>query len=172
MTKLSSANSKGDGGFRLEGLLPFPFPLVTVVLQGGGGRVPVNCFMGLTGVSSTKIWDCVLSSPRSSVLGFGLSLTAGAGGSGGGSGNKLDFDRLKPLLMLTSLVNTRFLPFITALASASRDTESERDRASVEAESGSKWGRAEREREMEVDAEAVLVKDGSRERDDVVGKVF
>jgi hypothetical protein len=169
--KLSSANSKGDGDFRLEGLLPFPFTFMMAVLQGGGGRAPVNCFMGLTGVSSTKIWDCVLSSPRSSVLGFGLSLAAGAGGSGGGSDDKLDFDRLKPLLMLTSLVNTRFL-FVTALASASRDTESERDRASVEAESGSRRGWAEREREMEVDVEAVLVKEGSRERDDVAGKVF
>lgn len=130
----------------------------------------MNCFMGLTGVSSTKTWDCVLSSPRSFLVGFGFSLTIGAGGSGGRSGNALDFDRLKPLLMLTSLANTRFLPFVVAFASASRDMESERDRASVEEGWESRLGW--REREREVDVEVVLLRDGSRERDDTTGKVF
>ena len=100
---------------------------------------------------------------------FGFSFTTGAGGSGGRSGNALDFDRLKPLLMLTSLVNTRFFPFVVAFASASRDMDSERDRASVEAESES---RRERERDIEVEVEAVLPRDGSLERDDVAGRVF
>ena len=89
------------------------------------------------------------------------------------SENAVDFDRLKPLLMLTSLVNTRFLPFATAFASASRDTESERDRASVETDVESRWGCREREREREVEVEVVvLVKDAFRELDGSVGKVF
>jgi hypothetical protein len=94
-------------------------------------------------------------------MSFGFSLTTGAGGSGGRSGNALDFDRLKPLLILTSLVNTRFLAFVVAFASASRDMESERDRASVEAEWESRWGRREWEREMMVDVEVVLLTVGS-----------
>jgi hypothetical protein len=129
--------------------------------------------MGLTGVSSTKTRDCVLSRPRSFCVSFGFSFTTGAGGSGGRSGNALDFDRLKPLLMLTSLVNTRFLPLVAAFASASRDMDSERDRASVEAESESRWGWRERERDIEeVDVEVVLLRDGSLERDNMAGSVF
>ena len=103
-------------------------------------------------------------------MSFGFSLTTGAGGSGGRSGNALDFDRLKPLLMLISLVNTRFLPFVMAFASASRDTDSERDRASPEAESRCGW--SERERGTGVDVEVDLLRDGSRERDDMAGRVF
>ena len=168
-----SPKSKGDEDFWLEALLPISLAIVTVVLRGtGGGGFPVNCLMGLTGVSSTKTWDCVLSRLRSFLVPFGFSFTAGARGSGGSSGNALDFDRLKPLLMLTSLVNTRFFPFVVAFASASRDMDSERDRASVEAESESRGWWRERERDMEVDVEAVLLRDGSLERDDAAGRVF
>jgi len=50
--------------------------------------------------------------------------------------------------------------------------DSERDRASVEAGSESRGWWRERERDIEVDVEAVLLRDGSLERDDAAGRVF
>ena len=49
-----SPKSNGDEDFWLEALLPISPALVTVLRGTNGGGLPVNCLMGLTGVSSTK----------------------------------------------------------------------------------------------------------------------